>query len=146
MKCAAKARTKPRVLLLQTADGETKLTVPPGFKVTWGPSIPGAAGSLRNAGTRMEYALRVYDGTELIAAFTQVYQFWDLSLELVFSEKNLDNAVAFAAKQGGVQWGFSGLLTAGDSVLTGTTWTTYPGTHAVLTGITDDNCDTKISL
>jgi len=81
---APRQTTSGRTLLLNTADGDMRITLPDGARVTFGPSIPYQKKDSYSAG-REGYSLRVYadKGTDsLIAVFGGVNSFRDINLPL----------------------------------------------------------------
>lgn len=78
----SKKDEKERVILMRTAEGEFKVTVPPDAKLTFGPAIPGPSKSRGYEPSRMEYAVRIYKGSKenLLAVFTGVYNFRDIEM------------------------------------------------------------------
>jgi hypothetical protein len=80
----AKAGVKARTLLIQMKDDEYRVTIPPGARVTFGPTIPYQK---KNEGYSSErhdgYSLRVYESAKndsLIAVFSGVSSFRDISM------------------------------------------------------------------
>jgi hypothetical protein len=76
---------KSRTLLLQMQDDEYRITIPPGSRVTFGPTIPYQKKDSRGyADTRHDgYSLRVYENSKndsLIAVFAGVNSFRDISM------------------------------------------------------------------
>lgn len=72
-----------RVLLVKTADGELRVTLPDDAKLTFGPAIPyERKGGDYGPPGRNEYALRVYKGTKdnLLAVFAGVREFRDVDM------------------------------------------------------------------
>lgn len=82
---AAKAKqetVKPRTLLLETTDGDFRITIPLGARVTFGPTIPYEKKNSYD-GPRPGYSLRVYENSKndsLIAVFGGVKSFRDTSI------------------------------------------------------------------
>ena len=74
---------KPRTLLLTTSDGDFRITIPAGSRVTFGPTVPferkDSGGYNRDKG----YSLRVYENSKndsLIAVFSGVGSFRDIDI------------------------------------------------------------------
>jgi hypothetical protein len=76
----------PRTLLIQATDGEYKVTIPAGARITFGPTIPFAPkmqGGFHNPGADRGYSLRVYTTAKndsLIAVFAGVGSFRDITI------------------------------------------------------------------
>lgn len=73
---------KPRTLLLQTTDGDFRITLPPGARVTFGPTVPYEKKDYSNS-QHPGYSLRVYENVKndsLIAVFGGVKSFRDTSI------------------------------------------------------------------
>ena len=85
---ASKKNAEPVVelksILFTTVDGkEHRVDVPKGAKLTFGPAVPYAPKTQQAvymASHAQGYALRIYDGTMLLACFTGVAEFRDLSI------------------------------------------------------------------
>lgn len=70
-----------RTLLLSTSDGEVRITIPAGSRVTFGPTIPYAPKDRYQKETG--YSLRVYGNSKndsLIGVFSGVYAFRDIRI------------------------------------------------------------------
>ena len=80
---AREIAVKPRTLLIKGSEGEFKVTIPAGARVTFGPTIPfepkGGGFQERVRG----YSLRVYETAKndsLIAVFANVESFRDITM------------------------------------------------------------------
>lgn len=74
---------KPKTLLLETTEGDFRITLPPGARVTFGPTIPYEKKTAYDGGPRPGYSLRVYENAKndsLIAVFGGVKSFRDTSI------------------------------------------------------------------
>ena len=72
---------KGRTLLITTTDGDVRVTIPPGGRVTFGPTIPYE--KKNDYDRQTGYSLRVYENSKndsLIAVFAGVKCFRDISL------------------------------------------------------------------
>jgi hypothetical protein len=76
--------TAERTLLVKDREGEFKVALPEGAKLTFGPNVPYAGRNGYVAETKSGYALRVYVGTKenLIAVFANVEWFRDVTLDV----------------------------------------------------------------
>jgi hypothetical protein len=71
---------KARTLLLTTADGDVRITIPPGARVTFGPTIPYQKRDNGYQPRESGYSLRVYETAKndsLVAVFGGVLSFRD---------------------------------------------------------------------
>lgn len=75
---------KPRTLFLETTDGEFRITIPAGARVTFGPTVPyEKKGNSYEPGGPRGYSLRVYQNSKndsLMAVFGGVRSFRDTSI------------------------------------------------------------------
>lgn len=75
---------KPRTLLIQGVDGEFKVTLPVGSRVTFGPTIPYAKTNRNFEHTEARgYSLRVYENAKndsLVAVFAGIQSFRDITM------------------------------------------------------------------
>lgn len=76
---------KPRTLLVKNLETEFKITIPPGSRVTFGPTIPFKAekGGINQFNPGGGYSLRVYANSKndsLIAVFGGIVEFRDISI------------------------------------------------------------------
>lgn len=85
MKKHKESDEKRRTLLVSTAkDGQFKIEIPDGAKLTFGPAIPFGKGERYSGVSVSEYALRIYQGSKenLIAVFTGVREFRDIDMPI----------------------------------------------------------------
>lgn len=74
---------KSRTLLCMGSEGEFKITIPEGARVTFGPNVPFTPRANAYASPDRGYSLRVYEGKgndTLIAVFSNVASFRDITL------------------------------------------------------------------
>lgn len=76
---------KSRTLLIQMKDEEYRVTIPPGARITFGPTIPYQKKNKNGYSTESHdgYSLRVYETAKndsLIAVFSGVSSFRDISM------------------------------------------------------------------
>lgn len=72
-----------RTLLLSTSDGEVRITIPAGSRVTFGPTIPYAPKPSAYPPNNNGYSLRVYANSKndsLIGVFSGVHAFRDINI------------------------------------------------------------------
>lgn len=95
----SKPESKPYFLYVESAHGDFKIEVPAGATITFGPSVPQRPvttvggkhglvvskgyGEMPSTATRFRYALRVYNGKQLIAVFTDIYGFRPDSMPVI---------------------------------------------------------------
>jgi hypothetical protein len=78
-----KAGVPARTLLLTTSDGEVRITIPAGSRVTFGPSVPFARKDDSYGARVPDYSLRVYETAKndsLVAVFSGVRSFRDINI------------------------------------------------------------------
>lgn len=75
---------KVRVLLLEDSEGEKKVTLPAGARITFAPNVPGGHGRNGYGEVKPEgYSIRVYEtrtNDSLCAVFTNVHWFRDVEI------------------------------------------------------------------
>jgi hypothetical protein len=95
-------KVKPRTLLITSTDGEFKITIPAGARLTFGPTIP-YEGRRQNGGYAPEpkgYSLRVYETAKTIASlpFLQACAISAISPSLMLSSWSARPGRAFGSQ------------------------------------------------